>query len=75
MTPNTNLLSLLARLDERMEPRSFDCEANALTSGVARVPCALGQKEFLRLPVKKTTEFEVKNEYKSAEKAKAEHLL
>jgi len=44
-------------------------------SGVARVPCALGQETFLRPPSTKTAEFEVKNRYKSTEVAKAEHLL
>jgi len=44
-------------------------------SGVARVPCALGQEIFLQPPSTKTAEFEVKNRYKSAEEAKAGHLL
>jgi len=44
-------------------------------SGVARVPCALGQEIFLHPLSTKTTEFEVKNKCKSAEKAKTEHLL
>jgi len=43
-------------------------------SGVARVPCALGQEIFLRPPSTKVTEFELKNRCKSAEEAKAEHL-
>jgi len=42
-------------------------------SGVARVPCALGQEIFLRFLSTKTTEFEVKNKCKSAEEAKTEH--
>jgi len=48
-----------------------------LESGVARVPCALGQEIFLRPlpPSTKTTGFKVKNWCKSAEEAKAEHLL
>jgi len=46
----------------------------ATYSGVARVPCALGQETFLRPPLTKTAEFEVKNRCKSAEEAKAEHL-
>jgi len=44
-------------------------------SGVARVPCALGQEIFLRPPSTKLTEFELKSRCKSAEEAKAEHLL
>jgi len=44
-------------------------------SGVARVPCALGQEIFLRPPSTKLTEFELKNKCKSAKEAKAEHLL
>jgi len=44
-------------------------------SGVARVPCALEQEMFLRPLSTKTTEFEMKNRYKSAKEAKAEHLL
>jgi len=44
------------------------------SSGVARVPCALGQKYFCALSTK-TTEFEVKNRRKSAEESKTEHLL
>jgi len=44
-------------------------------SGVARVPCALGQEIFLRPLSTKTTEFEAKNRRKSAEKLKTEHLL
>jgi len=39
-------------------------------SGVARVPCALGQEIFLRPPSTKPAEFEVKNRYKCMEKAK-----
>jgi len=39
-------------------------------SGVARVPCALGQEIFLHLLPTKTTEFEVKNSCKSLEDAK-----
>jgi len=45
------------------------------TSGVARVPCALAQEIFLRLPLTKLTELELKNWCKSAEEAKAEYLL
>jgi len=44
-------------------------------SGVARVPCALGQEIFLRPQSTKTTEFEVKHRRKSAKEAKSEHLL
>jgi len=44
-------------------------------SGVARVPCALGQEIFLRPLSKRTTEFEVKNRCKSVKEAKTEHLL
>jgi len=51
-------------------------------SGVARVPCALGQKIFLPPrkkyscpPSSKLTEFELRNSCKNAEEAKAEHLL
>jgi len=44
-----------------------------LCSGVAGVPCVLGQEIFLRLPSTETTEFEVKNRCKSAEEANAEH--
>jgi len=36
---------------------------------------ALGQEIFLRPPLTKTTEFEVKNRCKSPKEAKAEHLL
>jgi len=35
--------------------------AIALLSGVARVPCALGQEIFLRRPSIKLLEFELKN--------------
>jgi len=42
-------------------------------SGVARVPCALGQGIILRPLSTKTTKFEVKNKCKSAEEAKTEH--
>jgi len=42
-------------------------------SGVASVPCALGQEIFLRSSSTKTAKFEVKNKCKSAEEA--EHLL
>jgi len=45
------------------------------SSGVARVPCALGQKTFLRLLSTKPTEFEAKNRYKNAKDAKAEQIL
>jgi len=45
------------------------------TSGVARVICALEYEIFLRPQSTKTTEFEVKNRRKSAEKAKVGHLL
>jgi len=38
--------------------------------GVARVSCALGQEIFLHPPSTKTTEFEVKNRCKKAEKQK-----
>jgi len=44
-------------------------------SGVARVPCFLGQEIFLRPQSTKTTEIEVENRRKSAEEAKIEHLL
>jgi len=44
-------------------------------SGVARVPCALGQGVILLPLSTKTTEFEVKNRCKSAEEEKTEHLL
>jgi len=55
-------------------------EADALQfwgkiSGVARVPCALGQEIFLRPLSTKTTEFEVKNRCKVVNEAKAEYLL
>jgi len=43
-------------------------------SGVARVPCALGQEIFLLPPSTKLTEFELKNSCKNAEEAKVEHL-
>jgi len=43
-----------------------------LISGVARVPCALGQEIFLRPLLTKLTKFELKNRYKSAEEGKAE---
>jgi len=45
------------------------------TSGVARIPCALGQEIFLRPPSTKLTEFKLKNWCKSTEEAKAEYLL
>jgi len=38
-------------------------------SGVARVPCALGQEMFLRPLSTKTIEFEVKNRCKSEKEA------
>jgi len=41
-----------------------------MASGVARVPCALGQEIFLRPLSAKTTEFEVKNACKNLEDAK-----
>jgi len=50
-------------------------ETEALSSGVAMVPCALGQEIFLRPISTKTTEFKVKNRCKVAEEAKTEHLL
>jgi len=52
----------------------FICQG-ASTSGVARVPCALGQEIFLRPPSTKIIEFELKNRCESAEEAKAEYLL
>jgi len=45
------------------------------SSGVARIPCALGQDIFLRPLSIKTTEFEVKNRCKSAEEAKPEQIF
>jgi len=39
------------------------------------VPCTLGQEILLRSANKNQSEFEVKNRCKSAEEAKAEHLL
>jgi len=39
-------------------------------SGVARVPCTLGQEIFLRPLSTKTTEFEMKNSPKNLEDAK-----
>jgi len=39
-------------------------------SGVARVPCALGQEIFLRSLSTKTTKFEVKNSCKNLEDVK-----
>jgi len=39
------------------------------SSGVTRVPCALGQEISLRPPSTKTTVFEVKNRCKSVEEA------
>jgi len=51
------------------------CRLWSSDSGVARVPCALGQEIFLRPPSTKPAEFEVKIKYKSAEEAKAKHLL
>jgi len=41
-----------------------------ISSGVARVPCALGQEIFLQPLSTKTTEFEVKNSFKILEDAK-----
>jgi len=46
-----------------------------ISSGVARVPCALGQETFLRPPLTKTTEFKVKTGGKASVEAKADHLL
>jgi len=43
-----------------------------ICSGVARVPCTLGQEIFLRPLLTKPTEFEVKNRCKIAEEAKTE---
>jgi len=40
-------------------------------SGVARVPCALGQEIFLRPPLTKTTEFKTKNRCKKCERSKS----
>jgi len=40
------------------------------SSGVARTPCALGQEMFLRPLSTKTTEFEVKINYKNLKDAK-----
>jgi len=48
---------------------------NGIATGVARVPCALGQEIFLRPLPTKTTEFDVKNRCKSEDEAKTEHLL
>jgi len=42
-------------------------------SGVARVPCALGQEIFLRSLLTKSTEFKVKNRHKIADETKTEH--
>jgi len=50
-------------------------DTSVVTSGVARVPCALGQEIFLRLPSTKLSEFELKNRCKNAEEVKVEHLL
>jgi len=44
-------------------------------SGVARVPCALGQETFLRPPSTQTTEFKVKIGGKASVEPKADHLL
>jgi len=41
------------------------------SSGVARVPCALGQEIFFRPPSAKIAEFEVKNRYKVGEDVNA----
>jgi len=41
--------------------------ADVMGSGVARVPCALGQEIFLRSLPTNSTEFEVKNRCKSVE--------
>jgi len=43
-------------------------------SGIARIPTP-GDKTIFALPPTKTAEFEVKNRSKSAEEAKALHLL
>jgi len=48
---------------------------NADCSGVARVPCALGQEIFLRPPQKKLRTLKRKIGAKSEKEAKAEHLL
>jgi len=50
----------------------LDQEAANLSSGVPRVPCALRQEIFLRLPSTKLTEFELKNRCKSTEKTNPE---
>jgi len=44
-------------------------------SGVARVSCALWERNILASPATKTIEFEEKNSCKSAEEVKAEPLL
>jgi len=53
------------------------CEGDTvlLISGVARVLCALGQEIFLRPTSTELAKFELKNRCKSAEEAKADHLL
>jgi len=47
----------------------YVCFIFNLHSGVARVPCALGQEILLRPPLTKTAKFEVKNSFKSVERA------
>jgi len=61
-------LNLLFRLETFAHP-------DGLSSGVARVPCALGQEIFLCSPSTKLTEFELKNRCKNVKEAKAKHLL
>jgi len=60
---------------QRVASVSNLCNFAIVGSGVARVPCALGQKIFLRPPSTKFTEFKLKNRCKNVEEAKAEHLL
>jgi len=47
-------------------------EKRGVDSGIARVPCALGQEIFLRPLSTKLTEFELKHWCKIVEEAKAE---
>jgi len=55
--------------------RVFKQKLRPKCSSVARVPCALRARNILAPPSTKLTEFELKNRCKSAEEAKAKHLL
>jgi len=66
-------MALRKRCDPLEEAQDNLVEATG--SGVARVPCALGQEIFLCPPSAKHTEYELKISCKRAEEAKVEPLL